>query len=184
MFIDNAKLKDKSRSPSEGEREKGRGVRSFTLNPQSVRIPLAKKLPFPFATHMAEKKQPSALEQLIALAGAAVIIVVAIAIAAAAVVFAPGIALVAACGSFFRLTLDRGQMWTFSVLASIASFAVMYLAVATLGTERGGRLRSSTTIYIVIATIIVILGAISHFGFHAMFFARALNSLYGWPDVH
>ncbi len=98
--------------------------------------------------------------------------------------FSPGILFVAVLKASLHIALDKGQMWTFSILSSVLFFSAVFGVVRRFSVAKDNHSLAFTCLgYFGVAFSIVVIGLICYFGFHVQFFARAVSWLYGWPRL-
>ncbi len=82
-------------------------------------------------------------------------------------IFSPGMLLMAVAQSQFDLGFDRGQMWTFAVLVSVAVFVAILLVCRRRGAENVAA--ASLLSYSVLSLLIIASLLICQHGFKAKF---------------
>ncbi len=80
-------------------------------------------------------------------------------------VFCPGMMVMSIIQSSFHTTLDIGQMWTFSIIISVALFGTLYFSTK----------ENAIKLYLSLCLLIVVSGAIAHFGIKASLPSRFIS---------
>lgn len=116
---------------------------------------------------MAEKKETEAeAEFLLVVGGAAALMIF-----AAVFGFAPGMLVLSILQLVFEIGLDKGQMWTFSIIASFTIFGGIWLFVKEI--------ELSSFIYGGVSLTTIVLCAILFFGFKVESIALSLQLFFG-----
>jgi hypothetical protein len=90
--------------------------------------------------------------------------------------FSPGMLIMSIIKCAFSLNLDRGQMWTFSVLLSIGMIGVIELVAVKLGLDTvENSLTVGIGLYAVICVFILCSFLVAYFGFKIKFIRKAFS---------
>jgi hypothetical protein len=110
------------------------------------------------------KKRPAGLsgvELILLLVGALLCIILAVIFGAIVLIVSPGMLIMSILKAKFAIGLDYGQMWTFSIVMSVAIYIACWFKTKSAST--------ATVIYTVLCAILAVFFLIAHFGFKAQF---------------
>ena len=91
-----------------------------------------------------------------------------------AVIFSPPMLMLAIVKGVCGLALDTGQMWAFSILL----FLLFWLVTGLTGLWSGDLPAAFAFLYVLLASLIVVIGLVSTSGFHVAWFRHAFSLFY------